>query len=209
MGTHTTPRQRIGARIYDPFLWFGGAPLHGSAPPRPARSRGGSRAPDRAGTGSIRATTGDSIEALVTHRAGRADGRQAPAACRAASCLGARSPGAGRGAAVRRPLVRHGRLDNGALHCRRPCPIAERDCTRSAAGRQLLFIEHLRRYRAWGRWQDRLERPWASFGCGCRCNRRTLELIAQSPLRVEASARASWRGMPPLVRPLTIGSATA
>jgi len=77
-------------------------------------------------------------------------------------------------------------------------------------GGRLLFLEHLRSdTERWGRWQDRLERPWAAFGCGCRCNRRTLELIAHSPLRIEQSARASWHGMPPLVRPLTVGWAVA
>jgi ubiquinone/menaquinone biosynthesis C-methylase UbiE len=77
-------------------------------------------------------------------------------------------------------------------------------------GGRLLFLEHLRSdTERWARWQDRLERPWAGFGCGCRCNRRTLELIARSPLGIEQSARASWHGMPPLVRPLTIGWAVA
>ena len=77
-------------------------------------------------------------------------------------------------------------------------------------GGRLLFVEHLRsETERWGRWQDRLEGPWAAFAGGCRCNRRTLELIAHSPLRVERSAHASWHGMPSMVRPLTIGSAVA
>ena len=77
-------------------------------------------------------------------------------------------------------------------------------------GGRLLFIEHLRsEMERWGRWQDRLERPWAAFAFGCHCNRRTLELLASSPLTIEHSESASWHGMPPLLRPLTIGSAVA
>ncbi|HWM11820.1 MAG TPA: class I SAM-dependent methyltransferase [Solirubrobacteraceae bacterium] len=77
-------------------------------------------------------------------------------------------------------------------------------------GGRLLFVEHLRSdAERWARWQDRLERPWAAFAGGCHCNRNTLDLIADSPLRVDESARASWHGMPPVVRPLTIGRAIA
>jgi len=52
----------------------------------------------------------------------------------------------------------------------------------------------------------------APLGClrlGCHCNRRTLELLASSPLTIDRSELASWHGMPPLVRPLTIGAAVA
>jgi ubiquinone/menaquinone biosynthesis C-methylase UbiE len=77
-------------------------------------------------------------------------------------------------------------------------------------GGRLLFIEHLRsETERWARWQDRLERPWAAFAFGCHCNRHTLALLARSPLTIERSAFASWHGMPRLVRPLTIGSAVA
>lgn len=75
-------------------------------------------------------------------------------------------------------------------------------------GGQLLFIEHLRSdSERWAHWQDRLERPWEAFAGGCRCNRRTLDLMARSPLRVEEPARAPYRGMVPLIRPLAIGRA--
>jgi ubiquinone/menaquinone biosynthesis C-methylase UbiE len=77
-------------------------------------------------------------------------------------------------------------------------------------GGRLLFIEHLRSEKErLGRWQDRLERPWSAFAFGCRCNRRTLALLASSPLTIEQSTFASWHGMPRLVRPLAIGSAVA
>ena len=95
----------------------------------------------------------------------------------------------------RRPLVRHGRLDV-IVH-----PTIE-DPTRA-----------LSEVATWARacccpsstWPSATGRGGACatmaratvmpFGCGCHCNRRTLELIAQSPLRIEAAARTSWRGI--------------
>ena len=77
-------------------------------------------------------------------------------------------------------------------------------------GGQLLFVEHLRSdHKRWARWQDRLEAPWAAFAEGCRCNRRTLELIESSSLSVGDVERGAWRGMPRLVRPLAAGRARA
>jgi ubiquinone/menaquinone biosynthesis C-methylase UbiE len=76
-------------------------------------------------------------------------------------------------------------------------------------GGQLLFIEHVRAESpalAW--WQDRLVRPWRRFAGGCRCNRATVELMRACGFEVEAS-RTSWRGMPPIVRPLMSGRAQA
>jgi ubiquinone/menaquinone biosynthesis C-methylase UbiE len=75
-------------------------------------------------------------------------------------------------------------------------------------GGSLLFIEHLRSdSERWARWQDRLERPWAAFASGCRCNRNTLDTLKTSGLRVANVDRRKWSGMPRVVRPLAIGSA--
>jgi ubiquinone/menaquinone biosynthesis C-methylase UbiE len=75
-------------------------------------------------------------------------------------------------------------------------------------GGALLFIEHVRSdVERWGRWQDRLARPWAAFASGCRCNRNTLDLLEASGMRVADVDRRKWSGMPRLVRPLAIGSA--
>jgi ubiquinone/menaquinone biosynthesis C-methylase UbiE len=74
-------------------------------------------------------------------------------------------------------------------------------------GGQLLFIEHVRAESpalAW--WQDRLVEPWRRFAGGCRCNRATVELMRASGFEVKAS-KASWRAMPPIVRPLMSGRA--
>lgn len=75
-------------------------------------------------------------------------------------------------------------------------------------GGTLLFIEHVRSdAERWARWQDRLERPWAAFASGCRCNRNTLDLMQASGMRVGKLDRRKWSGMPHVVRPLAIGSA--
>ena len=77
-------------------------------------------------------------------------------------------------------------------------------------GGQLVFIEHVRAAGSGGRawWQDRLARPWAAFAGGCRCNRPTTATIGRHFSHTAADGDA-WRGMPGIVRPLTIGRATA
>ena len=73
---------------------------------------------------------------------------------------------------------------------------------------QLLIIEHVRSDSpTLARWQDRLLRPWRGFARGCRCNRATAELIANCGFELDQVRPASWRGMPPIVRPLIVGRA--
>lgn len=73
---------------------------------------------------------------------------------------------------------------------------------------QLLFIEHVRAESArLAAWQDRLAAPWRRFAEGCRCNRATVERINAGDLEVDRLRRASWRGMPAIVRPLVAGRA--
>jgi ubiquinone/menaquinone biosynthesis C-methylase UbiE len=74
-------------------------------------------------------------------------------------------------------------------------------------GGELLFVEHVRaRSARLARWQDRLSEPWRRFACGCRCNRATIEEMRACGFEVDV-AEASWRAMPPIVRPLAIGRA--
>ncbi|MGX7826487.1 methyltransferase domain-containing protein [Actinokineospora sp. 24-640] len=77
-------------------------------------------------------------------------------------------------------------------------------------GGRLLFIEHVRA--ALGtplaRWQGRLAGPWATLALGCRCDRDLFGLIG-AYLTVEAVRTHEWTGMPFVVRPLVVGSATA
>jgi ubiquinone/menaquinone biosynthesis C-methylase UbiE len=73
---------------------------------------------------------------------------------------------------------------------------------------QLLFIEHVRSDSPrLARWQDRLAGSWRRFARGCRCNRATAQLIATCGLAPDDVHEASWRAMPPIVRPLVAGRA--
>lgn len=76
-------------------------------------------------------------------------------------------------------------------------------------GGRLLFLEHVRsRSPRLSRWQDHLAGPWRRFAEGCHCNRDTLGLIRACGLELGDVQETSWRGMPPIVRPLIVGTAT-
>ena len=199
---------RIGARLYDPFLWLGehrGMERHSAELLEGARGR----------VLEIGAGTGLNL-------------RHYPAA---AGELVLTEPMEAMARALERRLARDG--TSGSVHraaaeelpfpddsfdtvvstmvlCTVEDPeraIAEIERVLRPGGR-LLFIEHLRsEHERWARWQDRLERPWKAFGAGCRCNRPTLELLERSGLALKGVARGRWRGMPPVVRPLAIGRA--
>jgi SAM-dependent methyltransferase len=73
----------------------------------------------------------------------------------------------------------------------------------------LLIVEHVRSDALrLARWQDRLARPWRRFARGCRCNRATAALLAQCGFALDEVHEATWRAMPPIVRPLIAGRAT-
>jgi ubiquinone/menaquinone biosynthesis C-methylase UbiE len=75
-------------------------------------------------------------------------------------------------------------------------------------GGRLLFIEHVRsNEERLARWQDRLHGPWFAFGHGCHCNRDTEAAIERSPLAIERLERQQMTAVPPLVRPMIMGSA--
>jgi ubiquinone/menaquinone biosynthesis C-methylase UbiE len=73
-------------------------------------------------------------------------------------------------------------------------------------GGRLLYLEHVRGDGPLGRWQDLVAPAWAAFAAGCRCDRPTHDLLDRT-FALERTARAEWRGMPRLVRPLVIGAA--
>ena len=76
-------------------------------------------------------------------------------------------------------------------------------------GGRLLFCEHVRADSPrLARWQRRLASPWAAFAQGCRCDRPLDDLIAAA-LTVQRSDSGRWRGMPALVHPLVVGEAAA
>jgi SAM-dependent methyltransferase len=76
-------------------------------------------------------------------------------------------------------------------------------------GGRLLFLEHVRAEPGWRRaMQRRSVRPWAAFAAGCQCDRETLGTI-ESQLRIAKVERGAWKGMPAIVRPLVRGWAIA
>jgi ubiquinone/menaquinone biosynthesis C-methylase UbiE len=77
-------------------------------------------------------------------------------------------------------------------------------------GGRLLFIEHVRSEQPrLARWQDRLNWLNRKMGHGCNCNRSTLEGIRAAGFNVVDVAHDRLRKVPPLVRPLVVGSAAA
>lgn len=79
-----------------------------------------------------------------------------------------------------------------------------------APGGQLLFLEHVRSTDLEvARWQDRLEKPWRFLADGCHCNRDTVAAISNAGFDVEQVESTRVPKAPPIVRPLSRGSATA
>jgi ubiquinone/menaquinone biosynthesis C-methylase UbiE len=73
---------------------------------------------------------------------------------------------------------------------------------------RLLFLEHVRSEDPkLARWQDRLRVPWSWAGCGCQCNRRTVENIRDAGFTVLDLRREIFKKVAPLARPLVIGAA--
>lgn len=76
-------------------------------------------------------------------------------------------------------------------------------------GGRLLFLEHVRAEPGsrLELWQDRLHRPWRAFACGCNCNRDLLGAMTTSGFTPDDVERRAWTFMPPVVRPVVMGSA--
>jgi SAM-dependent methyltransferase len=72
---------------------------------------------------------------------------------------------------------------------------------------RLLFLEHVRAEKGWRQaLQRRSVRSWAAFADGCQCDRATVETI-EARMRIASIERGSWKGMPAIVKPLVWGSA--
>jgi hypothetical protein len=76
-------------------------------------------------------------------------------------------------------------------------------------GGSFLFAEHVRSAstRA-ARWQDRLNRPWSWYACGCQCNRDTVSAISGASFALRELRHDRLRWISPVVRPLVVGSAS-
>ena len=77
-------------------------------------------------------------------------------------------------------------------------------------GGRLLFIEHVRSDQPrLARWQDRLNGVQLRLGHGCNCNRPTLDIVRAAGFTVTGLEHCELKRVPPFLRPLVIGSATA
>jgi SAM-dependent methyltransferase len=76
-------------------------------------------------------------------------------------------------------------------------------------GGVFLFAEHVRSgsLRA-ARWQDRLNRPWSWYACGCQCNRDTVSVLERARFALQELRHDRLRWISPVVRPLVVGSAS-
>lgn len=79
-----------------------------------------------------------------------------------------------------------------------------------APGGHLLFLEHVRAHDpGLAKWQDRLEGPWRFLADGCYCNRDTVAAIGAAGFELGEVENGELPKLPPLIRPLVQGSATA
>lgn len=77
-------------------------------------------------------------------------------------------------------------------------------------GGHLLLIEHVESESArLSGAQNRLHRPWKAFACNCNCNLRTRDLLEAAGFAAAGLRAEKWGMMPPLVRPLIVGSLAA
>jgi ubiquinone/menaquinone biosynthesis C-methylase UbiE len=75
-------------------------------------------------------------------------------------------------------------------------------------GGSLLFIEHVRSDSpGFARWQQRLNPLQRVIGCGCNCNRATVERARTAGFEITELANDELRKVPPWVRPLRVGVA--
>ena len=74
---------------------------------------------------------------------------------------------------------------------------------------RILVLEHVRSEgdSRLARWQDALAGAWELFACGCRCDRKTRALVAESPLLWEQVREGTIPRAPFPVRPMIVGIA--
>lgn len=206
---------RIFSLVYDPFLWLGERTGVRGLRRHVVRGSRGLTVEIGAGTGLNLAHYPDSVGELVL--AEPDPGMRARLDRRLARVERRHGAGGRRARLVDAPAERlpfaDGSVDTVVstfVLCTVESPeLALREMARVLRpGGRLVFIEHVRSTsERLARWQDRLAEPWRRFGRGCRCNRSTAELIAASGFVLDEARPATWRAMPPIVRPLVAGSA--
>lgn len=204
-----TLAQRIDALTYDPMLWLGERSGMAARRARVLAAATGRVLEIGAGTGLNLEHYSGGIDELVLAEPDEAMARQ----------LEKRLAGSGRRAAVVRASAEELPFGDDSFDTAVSTLVL---CTVGDPGRaveelrrvlrpggRFLFIEHVRSDTPrLARWQDRLEKPWAAFASGCRCNRSTLDLL-RARLSVDRVWHERFRGMPPIVQPLVAGEARA
>src|SRR3954452_11209114 len=199
---------RVFARVYDPSVWIGErAGLRTLRRELLGRARG-CTVEIGSGTGLNLAHSPDDLEELVLLE---------PSAAMRSRLEKRLRPSSSRARIVDAPAERlpfaDGSVDtvvSTLVLCTVDAPdVALREIARVLRpDGQLLFLEHVRSESpTLARWQDRLARPWRAFARGCRCNRATAQLLLACGFDVDPVHEASWRAMPPIVRPLIAGRA--
>jgi SAM-dependent methyltransferase len=204
------PDSRFSAAIYDSFLWVGERLGMAERRRRLLAAARGRVLEIGAGTGlNARYYPASGIEELVLAE---------PAAAMAARIDTSRVPGRTPATAIQAraeelPFA-EGSFDT-VVSTLVLCTVQDQELALAEIGRvlrpggRLLFCEHVHADSGWRRSvQDRLAGPWAGFADGCRCDRSTLEAIS-ARMRIRSLDRASWRGMPAVVKPLVLGHAEA
>jgi ubiquinone/menaquinone biosynthesis C-methylase UbiE len=94
------------------------------------------------------------------------------------------------------------------------CTVADQEraldelCRVLRPGGRLLFIEHVRSEAPrLARWQERLNPLQRVIGCGCNCNRTTVDSARTAGFNITELAHDKLHRVPPWVRPLVVGVA--
>lgn len=73
-------------------------------------------------------------------------------------------------------------------------------------GGKFILVEHVKSTGPrLGGAQDKLQKPWKAFACGCNCNLDTVGLLSAAGFDTSMLQAEKWKLMPPLVRPLQAG----
>lgn len=205
----SNPWARVFALVYDPLLWVGERAGLGALRQDVLGRAGGRTVELGSGTGlNLRYYPGDLDELILTEPGAAMRGRLAR------RLRHHRRPVRVLDASAERLPFTNETVDT-VVSTLVLCTVDAPDQALREVGRvlrpggRLLFLEHVRSPSPrLACWQDRLAGPWRRFAEGCHCNRATGELIRACGLELEYAVEASWRGMPPIVRPLIAGVAT-
>ena len=203
------PLAAVFAIVYDPFLALGELAGLRRRRRRLLASARGRVVELGAGTGLNLRHYPDGLEALILVEPDAAMRRRLARRVRRSGRAADIVEASAERLPLRRPLGRH-------RSSRRWC--CARSMTRSGRWRRsrascapdgkLLFLEHVRAHSPrLARWQHRLQRTLAALRLRLPLQPRHGRADARLRVRARRLAEATWRAMPPIVRPLAIGHA--